>query len=627
MLKNNDLTGQLIDHYHIDKHLAQGGMADVYLATDTELQRRIAFKIMLNTLAQDKQFVDRFRREAQAAAQLEHPNIVQIYDTGLFNGIQPYIAMQYIDGGSLHEALDELRQQDKLFPTVQALWLVKQIADALNVAHQAGIVHRDIKPNNVLLRRDGTPVLTDLGIAAISGATRLTRTGSIMGTPHYMSPEQIRGKPVDGRCDIYSLGVVLYELLAGDVPFTGEDSMAILHKQAYDPPPPLSSLRTGLTSQTHAVVNRCLQKEPNLRFQNVPQLIDALEQAIAAEAAGSWISPTGSYKVPPMGHGLVDRDATVLEPVATAAQLSNTPSGRVAGRNQDINYQSQHETESQKRKPPWWLLLVLLLVPIAALALILIIRPWEGGSADNSGPESTIVALALTVTSQAEANFQNNENPESARSESGAIGVDSVNVVDLTEVSPTPLEIQPTPEPTATSVPPTPTPEPTPTTLPPTPTPEPTLAPPTATPEVISCAVAVHPAFTSIYDDRLGCATGNVSAGIWIATERFEGGRMIWRSDNDKIYAVYNNGSWSQYDDIWVEGQPSFTCGVEQSPPTPQRGFGKIWCTHDRVRNGLGNAVEAEYGVDGTLQNFSNGFILQLTGVRTYTFYYNGGWK
>ena len=193
MTQTVKLTGQVVNQYRIVQHIARGGMADVYLADDTSLGRQVILKVMLPLLAQDEQFLTRFRREARATAQLNHPNIVQVYSTGTVpNTGQPYLAMQYIRGGSLQQTLVTLLQQDQILQTTTALNLIRQMAGALDVAHRAGIVHRDLKPSNILLHPNGTPILTDLGIASVSAASRLTRTGDVMGTPFFGLP----GNPV-----------------------------------------------------------------------------------------------------------------------------------------------------------------------------------------------------------------------------------------------------------------------------------------------------------------------------------------------------------------------------------------------------------------------------------------------
>jgi len=281
---HSKLLNQQIDQYRIASHIARGGMADVYLAEDVDLERKVAFKVMLDSLAAtDAQFTERFHREAKVVARLNHPNIVQIYTIGQTPVERPYIAMQYIEGGSLQEKLKELADRRKLLTTEQALNIVRQIALALDAAHRAGIVHRDLKPANVLIRPDGTPVLVDLGIATIKGGAKLTQTGGIIGTPAYMSPEQVRGQPLNGRSDLYALGIMLYEILAGVRPFEADESVAILHKQVYEEPLPLEKLRPNLPAELLTVVRTALQKDPAHRYQSAAEMVQAIDQAIQAE--------------------------------------------------------------------------------------------------------------------------------------------------------------------------------------------------------------------------------------------------------------------------------------------------------------------------------------------------------
>lgn len=272
MLDANNLIGQTVGRYTIEKHIAQGGMAHVYQATDPELDRQVALKVMLPELARDKQFVDRFRREAQAVAKLNHPNIVQVYGTDITQSQQPYIAMQFINGRSLAEILHKLAEKGQTIPIPDVLLMMRQIADALRVSHEAGIIHRDIKPSNILVRPDRTPVLVDLGIAAVQTTTRLTHTGNLLGTPHYMSPEQIKGEEVDGRSDIYSLGVIFYEMLSGQPPFNMPSTMAVMHSHVYEEPTPIEQLRPDLPSDIQQLVHICLQKEPGQRLTAVELL-------------------------------------------------------------------------------------------------------------------------------------------------------------------------------------------------------------------------------------------------------------------------------------------------------------------------------------------------------------------
>ena len=281
---HNALIGQRIDQYRILSHIARGGMADVYLAEDVDLQRKVAFKVMLDTLAAaDPQFEERFRREAQMVAKLNHPNIVQVYNVGHTATGQPYIAMQYIEGGALREKLKQLSEREKLLTVEQALNITRQIALALGAAHKAGIVHRDLKPANILVRPDGAPVLVDLGIASVRGGAKLTQTGSLIGTPAYMSPEQVRGQAVDGRADLYSLGVIMYEIFAGMRPFDADESIAVLHKQVYEEPLPLSKFRTDLSPETLRLVESSMRKDPAHRYQSAEEMVLEMDDAIRAE--------------------------------------------------------------------------------------------------------------------------------------------------------------------------------------------------------------------------------------------------------------------------------------------------------------------------------------------------------
>ncbi|MFN2226517.1 MAG: protein kinase domain-containing protein, partial [Anaerolineae bacterium] len=230
----NNLVGQKFGPYEITAKIGEGGMAVVYKGYQQSLNRYVAIKVLRAELAQDKEFVERFRREALSVADLSHPNILHVYDAGFSDGVY-YIVMAFVDGGSLKEMI--MRGP---LDMDYAISVVAQMADALHHAHQHGLVHRDVKPNNILMTRDGRPLLTDFGIAkAVHESTGLTRTGTSIGTPEYMAPEQIQGQKVDARTDIYALGIVLYESLTGWTPFSTTTPVATLYKQVNEPPPPL----------------------------------------------------------------------------------------------------------------------------------------------------------------------------------------------------------------------------------------------------------------------------------------------------------------------------------------------------------------------------------------------------
>ncbi len=294
-MQPEDLIGKKIDNYVVLKHLARGGMADVYLAKNVRLQRDVALKILLPSYVEDKAFAERFQREAQAMAQLEHTNIVRIYDTGITHDGRPYIAMQYVAGGTLESLLAELEAQQRVMSAPLALAMARQVASALQAAHVAGVVHRDLKPSNVLLDEHGKPLLTDLGIAFVPSDQRLTRTDVFLGTPNYMSPEQGKGVPLDSRSDIYSLGVVLYEMLAGRRPFQGDTHYALIHQHVSELPPPLGKIRPNLSRTTLQVVDRSLEKDPVRRYQSAGEMVGALDKALVAEGAEATLSASGEW--------------------------------------------------------------------------------------------------------------------------------------------------------------------------------------------------------------------------------------------------------------------------------------------------------------------------------------------
>src|SRR3989441_9369413 len=238
MAVSDTLINTLFDgRYRIVRKLGAGGMADVYLAEDQELGRRVAIKILNERHAGDEQFVERFRREAQNAAALAHPNIVSIYDRGEAEGTY-YIAMEYLEGRSLKELILSRGPA----PVSVAIDYARQILSALRFAHRNGIVHRDIKPHNVLVDADGHVKVTDFGIAR-AGASQMTEEGSIIGTAQYLSPEQARGAPVTASSDLYSVGIVLYEMLTGKVPFNGDSAIEIAMKHLNELPKPPSKIR------------------------------------------------------------------------------------------------------------------------------------------------------------------------------------------------------------------------------------------------------------------------------------------------------------------------------------------------------------------------------------------------
>lgn len=395
MTEFDALVGQQIDQYKVIRLIGQGGMAAVYLARDLTLDREVVLKTMLPALAQNEELMRRFEREAKATARLEHPNIVPIYVTGTTADGQPYIAMQYINGGSLSDYLRQLTEQKQWLSTIYALSIVRQIADALRVAHQAEIIHRDLKPSNILLRRDGTPVLSDLGIAAIQQATtRLTQTGNVLGTPTYMSPEQGGGKNVDGRSDIYSLGIILYELLSGQLPFEADSPWAMIHQHIYEPPHPLEQFRPDLTPQTLQIVATCLQKEPANRFHSAAELVTALDKAMAAEDTNQKVS-VGSWQ--PAAPRIIDGPPTTRRRLQRPA--SETPPATAP-------------TITEGKRPYWQYILPVGLL-ILIISSILVFRDGFTVSSPTAVSAPDSLELATLETSRVSVSFEGTASPTS----------------------------------------------------------------------------------------------------------------------------------------------------------------------------------------------------------------------
>jgi serine/threonine protein kinase len=285
----DSLIGKTLGQYQIIEVAGKGGMAVVYKAYQPSLNRYVALKVLPDYLAQDEQFVMRFEQEARAAAALRHPNIMVIYDVGQ-EGNTHYIAAEYLEGSTLSQAMS---QQRGPLPLPRTVNIVNQLASALDFAHARGLVHRDIKPSNAFLSADDHVTLMDFGIVkALTGGAQMTRTGTMVGTPEYMSPEQAEGRPIDQRSDIYSLGVMLYQLLTGRVPFTAETPTAVLLAHVTKAPQPPSQINPGIPPAVEAVVMRSLAKKPEERFSSAGELARALAQAASGAPASAFLSPT-----------------------------------------------------------------------------------------------------------------------------------------------------------------------------------------------------------------------------------------------------------------------------------------------------------------------------------------------
>ena len=274
------------DRYTLIERIGSGGMADVWSADDSMLGREVALKFLHERFNQDHQFVERFRREAQAAAGLQHPNVVSVYDRGEHEG-RHWIAMEYVQGASLKDLID------RGLSVGEAVEIVRQILAGAKFAHARGIVHRDMKPHNVLVDGEGRARVTDFGIAR-AGASEIPQTGSVLGTAQYLSPEQAQGLEVTWTSDIYSIGVILYEALTGRVPFEADTAVAVALKQVSEQPRKPSALNPTVPPALDAVTLKALAKDPANRFQTADEFIRALDDAEADPSGGS-LGDTAAY--------------------------------------------------------------------------------------------------------------------------------------------------------------------------------------------------------------------------------------------------------------------------------------------------------------------------------------------
>jgi eukaryotic-like serine/threonine-protein kinase len=385
--------------YRVISRLGSGGMADVYLAQDQLLGRDVAVKVLHEHFAEDHEFVERFRREASSAAALSHPNIVGIFDRGEWNGTY-YIAMEYVAGRSLKTIV---REEGALDPD-RAIGIVVQILRAARFAHRRGVIHRDLKPHNVILDEENRARVTDFGIAR-AGASDMTMTGSIMGTAQYLSPEQAQGHSVTEPSDLYSIGVILYELLTGMVPFEGETAVAIAFKQVSAHPRPPSESNPAVPPSLDAVVMRAMAKDPAARFADAEEFIAVLERERALLPAYSGVTQAVHHVPAP----------APADPPPAVGPLLMAPTG---------SYREDPGAGApDRRRFLMWVLAVLLVAGLAALAVVLLL------------PSTTKVSVP-DVRGQTQ---------QSAGNTLRRAGLDPVATLEASTVEPTGLVISQTP--------------------------------------------------------------------------------------------------------------------------------------------------------------------------------------
>ena len=550
-----NLVGTSLGNYEILAEIGRGGMAVVYRAYQPSLNREVAIKVLPPQFTFDRQFVERFVREAQAAASLRHPHIVVIHDVAEQNGLY-YIVMELLQGRTLRQLIE----QEGALPPERAARIVEQVASALDYAHQRGFVHRDVKPDNIFVDDADRVTLTDFGIAKAAWGTQLTKTGMLIGTPEYMAPEQVQGEAVGPATDIYALGIVAYQMLTGRVPFEGTTPHAILYKQVHELPPPLGSVRSGLPPAVDSVLNAALAKEPRTRYASAGQFAQALTTTVDGGAyVPTAVRPTAPVPPPP------------VRPAQPGA-----------------------------RRSAWLWGLAVVAVAVLALAAILLLgsRP---SPVDVTATDEALAWLRATQTAEAM--------PTATVSQPTALPT-ATNAQAPTSAAPTPLPTAAaTVVPTTTSTPLPTAPPPTATPLPPSPTP----VPPTPT-----CALPADAQLAPAWDrTRLGCATAG-SAVIWAAWEPFERGYMLWRSDTDSVYVLnmqdgtnLSAGTWQLRAERWDGSNPD---GIGLSPPPglyePVRGFGWLWRTYlGGPGSQVGWARDEEKGFCANMQPFESGLV------------------
>jgi serine/threonine-protein kinase len=498
------LVGQQLGRYLVQEEIGRGGMARVFRAQDTLLQRTVALKVLAPQLAVDPEFARRFEREAVTAANLRHPNIVTIFDVGEHNSLR-YIAMEYVRGRSLHAILEERGALGLGY----AVGIVAPVAAALDYAHSQGAVHRDVKPHNIMIDSDGRVLLTDFGIAQApesSAGERLTRTGIFMGTPEYISPEQASAQRVDGRSDLYSLGIATYEIITGKVPFSGATPQLIVAHAQNTPPPP-SRVDPSQPHELDVVMARILAKRPEQRFASGAAFVEAL-RIVARKHAVATATPaqlaalmqprdsSAGQSTVSLGRGQTPRGplpappATPNEPKAPPPARSRADEPTVAGppplrADPPARSAPQRAEPAPSRPParasarppiappqrvpprpaaqrvPWALAL-----PILGGALVLGFILWLSRIGEATPPAPTRVPPPTGAAQTAPATLMPTITPSPTA---------------LPTLTPTNVQL-PTAEPLPTSAPPRPTPQPE---IPPPPTPEPpTPEPPTPEPTV-----------------------------------------------------------------------------------------------------------------------------------------------
>ncbi|UCC89399.1 MAG: protein kinase [Anaerolineales bacterium] len=615
------LIGQTLGQYRIVEQIGKGGMATVFKAYQPGLDRYVAVKILPAYYVHEEGFSERFVREAKAIARLDHPNILPVYDFGQADGLS-YIVMKYIAAGTLKDRLGQPLALE------EALNILKQIAAALDHAHDQGILHRDVKPGNILIDDRDWVYLSDFGLAKmVEGSVQLTGSGVGVGTPAYMSPEQGQGMQVDRRTDVYALGIILYEMLTGRVPFEAETPMAVVVKQITSPLTLPRVINPAIPKSVERVILKALAKDAGDRFARAGELAQALEATITrvgpAEAVATPTAP------PVTGHVPQPPPAVAYPPTVPPARVAPSPA---------------YQVQPVAKKSSLPMLVVAGVAGLVVVGIVLVVALILLLGRDRPGPTvpSAAVEITATLTPVPEA----------------------LAVVETAEPTPptataTPVPTE-SPSPTSTPLPtdtplPTSTPIPTNTPLPtPTPVPTDTPVPPTFTPtQPLNPDTGYRPyaLFNPMWEELgggsgpLGYPTGSAITDRNYARQYFERGFMYWWQSPtlpEPIWVVImpdpaasSGVTWARYDNAWDSSKPLFPPGCPEAtePLGPMAGFGVTWCDRPGVKEQVGAPRERESGSGdvypkGAVQFFQHGVMLENPSTREIWALIDGmGWR
>ncbi len=615
------LINQHIGRYHITELLGRGGMAAVYRARDTVLQRDIALKILYPHYGDEQALVERFKREAITAAALEHPNIVPVYDVGEHEGVV-YIAMKLLNGRTMYDLLVERGtvSESELVP------ILEQVASALDYAHSKGIIHRDIKPGNILLEgpalstqnlRDGSirVMLSDFGIAKMLNAPGLTTTGALMGTPDYMAPEQISNHPIDGRVDIYALGMVTYRALTGRQAFEGNAQDVLLAHLYSDPPRP-SALNPQISPAIDAVVLKAIARDAAQRYPTAGAFVQALRQAILPTAGLAAAQEPTLHNQPTLvdtpGYGAARQGTPTMRPIQAQPRVAGPPpTPQLAAQ------------AAPRQAVPWLaplLVMLFLLFGVGAIAFAsgLFANNRGNGGVDPTADQGGVVVPVPSPSSSPTATLTLETATTAASAPATAMPTTTFTITPsatLALPSLTPTRVPPTAVP-PTEIPPTATP------TPPPPTATPTLTP---SPEPTPCpADLLKGGFGKLYNDNvsvrvaLGCPLAGEAPGY--ATQHFfERGTMYYWRPNDTIYVFFglDSGNYRVFGPDEAARYPEPPTPVAD-PNMPMRGFGRIYFGITEVSAALGGWTSGEQVLNphGVFQPFAKGIMFYTPSYR-----------